>query len=318
MTFKSFTKSKKAVLVVGLILLTIVITGCFGGTSSNAVLAEVGEDNITQEDMDDIIKMVRLFSPDMDSMLTEDQHVAMFEDTFLGMLIDNHLIRQEVDRLGLEIDEADVDKALEDFRNQLILEQYGSEKELDDRISDLKLSEEIIKGLLRSEVYGNVLFDHIVADITEEEVRAFAEEYPQLLVKEPGYVKVHHILLETEEEALAVLARVKDGEDFNSVAEDTSIDDSVVHNRGDLGKISEGDNVDPAFMAASFALGAGEISDPVESSFGWHIVKVDEKQEGSNFDFNEKEKEVREAKEGQVFGIYFEKMWESANVVFPE
>ena len=93
---------------------------------------------------------------------------------------------------------------------------------------------------------------------------------------QPPEPEVHarHILLPTEDEAKAALARVKAGEDFAKVATELSKDPGG--EGGDLGWFTK-DRMVPEFADAAFKLEPGQISDPVKSQFGWHIIKVEEK-----------------------------------------
>ena len=86
--------------------------------------------------------------------------------------------------------------------------------------------------------------------------------------------KLHaaHILVKTEQEALGVLYDVKNGKDFSTVAKEKSMCPSAKQG-GDLGWFGRGMMV-KEFEAAAFALKPGELSRPVKTQFGWHVIKV--------------------------------------------
>jgi peptidyl-prolyl cis-trans isomerase C len=95
-------------------------------------------------------------------------------------------------------------------------------------------------------------------------------------VKPEQEVHARHILVATEAEAKDVAERLKKGEDFATVAKEKSKDTNA--EGGDLGFFARGQMLKP-FEDAAFALDVGKISDPVQTQFGWHIIKVEEKRD---------------------------------------
>ncbi|MBC7264690.1 MAG: peptidylprolyl isomerase [Chloroflexi bacterium] len=89
-------------------------------------------------------------------------------------------------------------------------------------------------------------------------------------------IHAYHILVETEEEAKVVLNRLQAGEDFAALAKELSKDTGSAEKGGDLGWFPKGVMVEP-FEQAAFALQPGQISEPVKSDFGYHIIKVVER-----------------------------------------
>ena len=85
-------------------------------------------------------------------------------------------------------------------------------------------------------------------------------------------VRASHILVKTQEEALDLLNEIKSGKDFALVAEENSMCPSGM-NGGDLGFFGKGVMVKP-FEDAAFSLELGEISQPVETQFGWHLIQL--------------------------------------------
>ena len=128
--------------------------------------------------------------------------------------------------------------------------------------------------------------------VTDAAVRA---RYDQQIANRPAEEEVHarHILVPTEAEARAALAEVRGGADFAEVARRRSTGPGS-REGGDLGFFRRGDMV-PEFAAAAFALQAGQISEnPVQSPFGWHVIKVEERRQASPPAFEEVAQAIRQ------------------------
>ena len=121
---------------------------------------------------------------------------------------------------------------------------------------DMGLTENQYRRLFETELLRIKLFDALTADLPAEEEQVWAR----------------HILVEDEEAAKAVIERLNNGEDFGALAIELSEDTGSGAQGGDLGWFGKGQMV-PAFEIAAFSLEDGEISEPVESNFGWHIIQ---------------------------------------------
>lgn len=114
----------------------------------------------------------------------------------------------------------------------------------------------------------------ISPQLSDEKLRA---RYEGEIAGQPGPVEVHarHILLPTEAEAVDVAEKARGGAEFAALAAEHSTGPSA-QKGGDLGYFQEGQMVAPFWEAAS-ALQPGDISDPVQTQFGWHVIKVEDK-----------------------------------------
>lgn len=119
----------------------------------------------------------------------------------------------------------------------------------------------------------------VAAAVTEETVKAAYDQFVKDF-KPVEEVHARHILVATEDEAKAVKAELDGGKPFEVLAMEKTTDPSGKQNGGDLGFFSKGMMV-PEFEAVAFTLEPGKISDPVQSQFGWHIIKVEEKRMSS-------------------------------------
>ena len=107
----------------------------------------------------------------------------------------------------------------------------------------------------------------------EAERKVYDEAVKQ--VKNEEEVHARHILVPTEDEAKAILAQLKGGADFAALAKEKSKDPGAAEG-GDLGYFTKEQMV-PEFSEVAFKLGKGQLSDPVKTQFGWHIIKVEDK-----------------------------------------
>ena len=131
--------------------------------------------------------------------------------------------------------------------------KYHTRRALRDAFFDASISGAV------TDADAKKIYDEKIANMTpEEEVHA------------------RHILVESEEEAKEVKERLKKGEDFAALAKEKSKDTNA--EGGDLGFFTRGQMLKP-FEDAAFALDIGELSDPVQTQFGWHIIKVEEKRD---------------------------------------
>jgi len=129
--------------------------------------------------------------------------------------------------------------------------------------------------------------------LTEEAIKA---RYDKQIAGKPGELEVHarHILVKTEAEAVALIAQIKGGADFAELAKKNSTDPAAASG-GDLGFFKEGDML-PEFSAVAFALKPGEVADkPVQTRYGWHVVKVEERRQAPAPAYEQVHDELRSA-----------------------
>jgi peptidyl-prolyl cis-trans isomerase C len=126
--------------------------------------------------------------------------------------------------------------------------------------------------------------------ITDPNMKSFFEKNKNRYSQDE--VRAYHVLLKTEAEAKEVYAKAKTGEDFEVLAKKFSKDPSVEQNMGDLGFFNRSRMV-PQFADAAFAMKKGEISQPVKTPFGFHVIKVVDKKDGKPVKFDDVKEQVR-------------------------
>jgi peptidyl-prolyl cis-trans isomerase C/foldase protein PrsA len=203
------------------------------------------------------MKMLEIEAKNQEITISQDEKNTMLNNKIDSIKKQNQLTEEQlVDALNSK-----GINSIEEFKKMI----WQDNK---DEILIQKLQQEVVDGVV----------------ITEEEVENYYEENKSKF-KRPARVKARHILVttddKTDQEAKAkakeVLNKLKEGADFATLAKEYSEGPSA-ENGGDLGYFSKGQMV-PAFEQAAFSLQVDEISEPVKTKFGYHIIKVEDKQE---------------------------------------
>jgi peptidyl-prolyl cis-trans isomerase C len=152
----------------------------------------------------------------------------------------------------------------------IVLSQAAEKQKLADR-ADVKRRLAFDHNRLLMEA---LLQDAGKASLSDDAERKVYEEAVKQ-VKNEEEVHARHILVPTEDEAKAILAQLKGGADFATLAKEKSKDPGAAEG-GDLGYFTKEQMV-PEFAEVAFKLGKGQLSDPVKTQFGWHVIKVEDK-----------------------------------------
>ncbi len=193
---------------------------------------------------------------------------------------------------GVEITDEDIKIAADDLGANLPAQLQGPARDayILDYLIDVKLvakraeKDKLAEGpnFARQLAYyrDKILMETVMADaakagITDEAMKKVYDDAAKAQKPETE-VRARHILVASEDEAKAALKRIEAGEDFAKVATELSKDPGS--EGGDLGYFTK-DKMVPEFADAAFKLNVGQVSQPVKSQFGWHIIKVEDKRE---------------------------------------
>ncbi|MDY2735129.1 peptidylprolyl isomerase [Intestinibacter sp.] len=189
---------------------------------------------------------------------------------------------------------------LEDLINQELLYMYAKDNKIDQDEAFRKEMAEIEKNVLKQYIINQILTS---VQVTDDEKRTFFEANKANFSNPPS-ANAKHILVDTEEKANEILAQIKSGEvTFEDAARAHSTCPSKDQG-GDLGTFGKGQMV-PEFEEATFAMNVGDISEPVKTQFGYHLIKLEAKNEESIPTFEEVadkvEKTLMFQKQGEVY-----------------
>ena len=205
------------------------------------------------------------------------------------MILDDMIIEKIVTKKAAEtkVTDEEVTAKLEGFKTR-----FGSEAAFQEQIAKSGMTMEKVKADvregLRQENWINTQINGKDA-VADSDVEDFYKKNPDQF-KQPEQVRASHILVKVEQDAKpevvaekekaakAIAARVKKGEAFDKLAKELSEDPSAKENSGDLNFFGKGQMV-PEFSDAAFKMKKDEISEPVRSQFGFHVIKVTDRKE---------------------------------------
>lgn len=222
-------------------------------TPSN-IIARVNGQPITREALEAEVQRARFALEDP----TDAQTLAALREAALETLIEEALLEQEAQRLGVVITEQQVDEELAFAR-----ERAGGVAAFRAWLSSIGYTEQALRRHIYFDLLANALRERVLAD----------------LPRTAEYVHAAHILLGSEAEARRVLQQLRSGARFDALARTLSLDESTRATGGDLGWFTRNGQTVlwSEIEEAAFALQPGEISDVVRSPVGFHIITVIER-----------------------------------------
>ncbi len=254
-----------------------------------------------------------------------DAQMAQIENSILDSLIMGELLFQESKKKGVQVKPESVTEQL-----MIVKQRFPSEAEFKKALEENKTTESKIKADIKRNMAIKQLIDKEVdqkVKITEEESKTFYDTNPQLF-QQPERVKASHILIKVDEGASEekkaearkkieeIQQKVQKGEDFADLAKTYSEGPSAPRG-GDLDYFGRGQMVKP-FEEAAFSLKPNETSDIVETRFGYHLIKVVDKQPAKTIayvDIKDRiDKHLKDQKLRTERQLYFDKLKKDAKI----
>ena len=265
MLIKKLGNKKVYLTILGVIL--IVMALLFGTAFNKDTVASVDGETITKGELYDV--MVKQYGQDS-----------------LSYLIDNKIVDVVAEKENVKISDEDVDAKMKGF-----IEANGGEESFHDALEQSGMTEKDIETEIVNYLKLVKLLESEV-DITDEEMKTYFEENKDSF-NESEQVEASHILVEKKETANEVREKLEAGEDFAELAKEYSIDTSNAENGGELGYFSKGTMVEE-FENIAFSTKVGDISNPVKTDYGYHIIHVTDKKEAKEVNFEDHKEEIKQ------------------------
>ena len=219
---------------------------------------------------------------------------AQLKERILKQLVGSELLYQESKKEGIKVDQKAVDERLEQWKKRFPNEEEYKKALSSSNLSVPQMKEDIKRGMTIEKLIVTRFVDKTT--VPEKEIKAYYDSNSNLF-KQPEQVRASHILIKVEpkakesekEDALKKIKEVqkkqKKGDDFAKLAKEYSQGPSNAKG-GDLGFFKRGQMV-PAFEEVAFKLNPGEVSDIVNTRFGYHLIKVVDKKPASTVPYEE-------------------------------
>ena len=215
---------------------------------NDAVIAKINNEKITLSEFNERLK-------DYPALAHAGGNIDLqTKKGFLDNLVVRELLYQDAVKNGMDKDK-ETASVIEEMKKRVVVERFFK-KEIDEK-----------------------------AKVSEDDLKKYYNEHPEE-AKNPVDVRAAHILVKTKEEADMIKGKIKSGAKFEDMAKTYSIDPGSKVKGGDLGFFSKGMMV-PEFEETAFKLKKGEVSDIIQTRFGFHIIKLLDKKEGKTQSFEE-------------------------------
>lgn len=242
--------------------------------SKEPAVASVGSESIKKEELYSLL-------------------VKQYGDEALDALVTDKIIEMEAKKEKITISDKEKEEELKNLK-----ESYGGEEGFKAALEQSGVTEAGIAENIEKYLKTEKLLEPRI-DLKEEEIKAYFDENKDQFAQQEQ-VKASHILVEDEAAAKEIKSKLDKGEEFADLAKEYSTDASNAESGGELGYFGKGE-MEAAFEEAAFAMKANEISGPVKTDYGYHIIKVEDKKEA-------KEAVYEDSKEAAKKALFDERM----------
>lgn len=257
------------------------------GSDNFGNAAKINKEAVTRKRLNAEMVRIELQQPGIFDTANNGIDKDMVRSQTLDELINQTLLIQKAKEEKVEATDEQIDEEL-----QKIKDYYG--ENYDKTLKDYGYSELDLRHQLEYTILLNGLLEKLVPKdtVTDAAIRKYYDDNPDMFKEQAGK-RASHILFNIDDKATAeeVLQQLKDGADFAELAAKYSKDPGSAANGGDLGWPSQ--PYVPEFQAALDKLEKGEMSDLVETEYGWHIIKVTDVRKESITEFDKVKDDIK-------------------------
>lgn len=269
---------KKLIVAIAVLLIIGVAGSMYFATAQSTYVAKVNDTKITQEELNEALN-------------------TQYGSATLQTLIQDKVVELEAKKQKVTVETKDVDAQITKLATQ-----YGGQEGLESALASSNMTLDDLKKNMETYVLASKMIEKKL-DTSDATLEAYLKEN-QATFDTAAQVKASHILVADKATATKVKKQLDEGKDFATLAKKYSTDTASAEDGGNLGYFAAADMV-TEFSDAAFAMKKGEISEPVKSEYGYHIIKVTGIKEAKTATFEDVKADVKAAYvEAQISNEY--------------
>lgn len=212
--------------------------------------------------------------------------VKQYGSATMDKMISEKIVAAEAKKQKVSVKDSELDQEIETLKAS-----YGGEEAFNQALETNNTSLAYLKQDLKNYLTIKKLLEPEI-NITDEEMKTYFDENKDTFAQ-AEQIKASHILVADEKTANEVIEKLNDGGDFAKLAKEYSTDASTKDSGGELGYFAKGTMV-TEFDDAAFGLAVGEVSKPVKTEYGYHIIKVEAKKKAKEANYNDSKTKIKE------------------------
>ena len=265
------------------LLLALAAVGCGGGEDESSeevpadAIAVIEGNEITRSAYDRLLGEAEATfkAREQDFPKTGTPEYEQLKQAIVRNLVEQEQFEIGAEELGIEVSDDEVEKRLDDLKQQFFKgkDEEDTEKKYKAELEKQGLTDEQVKNDIRTRLLSEKIFKEVTKDVkvTDQAIKAFYDE-SKTQFETPASREVRHILVKQKARAQAIYQQLRGGAKFAALAKKFS-QDPASKDQGGKFTAQKGATV-PPFDKTVFSLDTGELSKPVKTQFGWHVIEA--------------------------------------------
>jgi foldase protein PrsA len=274
--------------------------GSDGAWIQNAIIATVGSENIMEDDLNKVMKnydskLKQQYGADYTSNSNLKAGIQKLKKQELDKLVAEKILLKKAVELNLKPTDSDINKQADEEVSKYKA-KYSGLGQYENILKQNGITETQFKEMIKNSIIAKAVEEDIVKNvtITDDEAKEYYDKNKEAIFTKGAGADVAHILVADEQKAKELKAKLDAGADFATLAKENSIDTGTKNNGGGLGFVQYNtEELIREFVDGFKNLKEGQVSEPVKSQYGYHLIKVTGIKSGEVIPFDEAKEQLK-------------------------